>query len=43
MEELLREANKQILVLKDELKKKDLIIDALTKELAVLKNQNHQS
>ena len=43
MEELLKEANKQILVLKDELKKKDLIIDALTKELAELKNQNHQS
>jgi len=40
MEELLREANKQILALKDELKKKDLIIDALTKKLAELKKDH---
>lgn len=37
MEELLKEANKQILSLKDELAKKDLIIDSLLKQLAELK------
>lgn len=38
MEELLKEANKQILALKDELAKKELIIDSLLKQLAELKN-----
>lgn len=42
MEELLREANKQILALKDEIKKKDLIIDALTKQLEELKKNLKQ-
>lgn len=42
MEELLKEANKQILALKDEIKKKDLIIDALTKQLEELKKNLKQ-